>query len=520
MALKKFTRYAPRLLLLALAAGLWQGYARAQSQPRIAAASTDRTTTSARLPGEAKTDAVSSKKADEFGQRFKGSLFDREAVATQSSDAGKDEDEKGEDTTVFPHKQSGRFWVSGQVNVISQWHPSFRARYTGGNSLRPQAEHATSRVLTLYTGVQLAKHTEILFDLESAGGRGVSDALGLAGFTNLDVVRNPTLGSRPYMARLMIHQIIPLSGETTEATRGPLSLATELPVRRLEIRAGKFSIPDFFDLNSAGSDSHLQFMNWTVDNSGAYDYAADTRGYTYGVIVEFEDRSWGVRFGEALMPKVANGINLDLNLARARGENLEVEFRRDFLPGRAGVLRLLSYVNHANMGNYRQAVERFRAGLDTVPDITDHPRQTRVKRGFGLNFEQEVAKPIKIFGRLGWNDGRNESFAYTEVDNTAEFGAGLAGSLWRRKQDKAGAAFVTNGISHDHQLYLALGGMGFLLGDGALTYGREEIFECYYTLHVWRGVFGSFDLQHINNPGYNRDRGPVLVPALRLHVDF
>lgn len=262
MALKKFTRYAPRLFLLALAAGLWQSFARAQSPPRIVAVSTDRTTASARLPCEAKTDAVSSKKADEFGQRFKGSLFDREAVAVQPSDAGNDEDEKGEDTTVFPHKQSGRFWVSGQINVISQWHPSFRARYTGGNSLRPQAEHATSRVLTLYTGVRPAKHTEILFDLESAGGRGVSDALGLAGFTNLDVVRNPTLGSKPYMARLMIRQIIPLGGETEDATPGPLSLATELPVRRLEIRAGKFSMPDFFDVNTVGSDSHLQFMNW------------------------------------------------------------------------------------------------------------------------------------------------------------------------------------------------------------------------------------------------------------------
>src|SRR5216684_6684187 len=186
-----------------------------------------------------------------------------------NSEAKDDEDEKP--ATVFSHSSQSRFWISGQINTVFQWHPSFRAKYTSDNSLRPRAENATSRVLTLYTGVQLTKKTEVIFDLESAGGRGISDAFGLAGFTNLDVVRNPALGSKPYLARLMIHQIIPLSSETTEATRGPLSLATKLPVRRLEIRAGKFGMADFFDFNSIGTDSHLQFLNWTVDNNGAFD---------------------------------------------------------------------------------------------------------------------------------------------------------------------------------------------------------------------------------------------------------
>jgi len=334
------------------------------------------------------------------------------------------------------------------------------------------------------------------------------------------VVRNPTLGSKPYLARLMIHQIIPLSRETSDAARGPFSLATKLPVRRLEIRAGKLGMADFFDLNSVGSDSHLQFLNWTIDNNGAYDYAADTRGYTYGLIVEYEDRNWGARFAESLMPKVANGINLDLNLKRAGAENLEVEFRRNFLFGRPGIVRLLSFVNRANMGNYRRAIERYRARLDPLPDVTDHPLQVRRKYGFGVNFEQEVSKYVRLFGRYGWNDGHNESYAYTEVDNTMLFGGDLSGKRWKRKHDRVGAAFVTNGISGDHQSYLALGGKGFLLGDGRLTYGRENIFESYYTLHVWRGVFTSFDIQHIKNPGYNRDRGPIIVPALRLHLEF
>jgi high affinity Mn2+ porin len=291
-------------------------------------------------------------------------------------------------------------------------------------------------------------------------------------------------------------------------------------VRRLEIRAGKFGTADFFDVNSAGGDSHLQFLNWTVDNNGAYDYAADTRGYTYGVMVEYQDRNWGARFAESLMPKVANGINLDLNLKRAGAENLEVELRRNFLFGRPGVVRILAYLNRANMGNYRHAIERYRARLDPLPDVTAHPLQVRRKYGFAVNFEQEISKYIRLFGRYGWNDGHNESYAYTEVDNTVLFGGDLSGERWKRKHDKIGAAFVTNGISGDHRLYLALGGKGFLLGDGALTYGRENILEAYYTLHVWRGVFSSFDLQHITNPGYNRDRGPGLVPGLRVHLEF
>jgi len=442
-----------------------------------------------------------------------------QSESSQSSNDSQTADAQDE-STIFKHSQDSRWWVSGQINMILQWHPAFDAKYSGDNSLNPRGENATSRVLTLYTGFQLTKTTEILVDVESAGGRGISDALGLAGFTNLDVVRNPTLGSTPYLARAMLHQIIPLSSETTESERGQFSLATQLPVRRLEIRAGKLSTADFFDVNSAGSDSHLQFMNWTVDNNGAFDYAADTRGYTFGVLLEYQDRNWGLRFAECLMPKIANGIKLDWNLSRARGENLELEIRHSFVSKRAGVVRLLAYANHANMGSYREAIDVFKSGRGSVPDIEASRKQGRVKYGFGVNAEQEIAKGVTLFGRWGWNEGHHESFAYTEVDGTFELGVAFHGDRWRRNLDRAGAAFVANAISKDHRDYLALGGKGFLLGDGALTYGREKIFESYYTAHLWRGVFGSFDLQYITNPGYNRDRGPVVVPAIRMHIEF
>lgn len=423
-------------------------------------------------------------------------------------------------TTIFLHSESSRIYVAGQANFISQWHPRFASPYRGTNSLSPEPQDATSRVLTLFTGLQLTPTSELLFDVQETGGHGIGEALGLAGFTNLDVVRNPTIGAAPYVARLMWHHIVPLGRRKVAAQRSPLSLFTELPERRLEIRFGKFSLADFFDLNTYGSDSNLQFMNWTTDNAGTYDYAADTRGFTVGAILEYHQGRWAVRFAEVLMPKVANGIHLDASLSRARAENVEFEIRGSVLPARPGTLRLLSFVNHANMGDYRESIANFRAGLTPVPEIATHPLRTSVKYGFGLNFEQPLNDSLAIFGRWGWNEGRHESYAYTEVDQTFELGFGSDGKRWRRRLDRAGFVFVSNGISRDHQQYLALGGSGFLLGDGRLDYGREKILESFYTVHLWRGVFGSFDLQHINNPGYNRDRGPVLVPAIRLHLDL
>src|SRR5271155_3568587 len=432
------------------------------------------------------------------------------APPSADSDSGADDP-----LTVFPHSESSRYWISGQANFILQWHPSFPAAYSGPNSLNPHAENATSKLYTLYLGYEVTHTTEVFLDIESAQGHGISNALGLAGFANLDVVRNPSLSHDPYVARAMIRQIIPLSSDRIIAERGPLALATSLPARRLEFRFGKFSLTDFFDLNTWGTDSHLQFLNWTVDNNGAYDYAANTRGYTDGALLEYDDRWWSVRFAETLMPKVANGIHLDADVAHARAENLEAEARGKLFLHRAGTVRLLAYLNHADMGNYEEAIRNFENNPSTPPDIISTRRQGRHKYGFGLNFEQELTPLVGLFGRLGWSDGRNESFAYTEVDRTLQLGGFSKGNAWRRRNDRAGVAFVANGIVAAHQQYLALGGLGFLLGDGGLTYGPEKIVEGFYTAHVWRGFFASFDLQHVNNPGYNQDRGPVTVPTMR-----
>ncbi|HTA43652.1 MAG TPA: carbohydrate porin [Bryobacteraceae bacterium] len=420
------------------------------------------------------------------------------------------------DTTDW---RDDRYWLTIQANFIRQQQPSFPAKYSGPNSLSADAEHATSRVETLYSGFRITRNLEFLFDLESAGGDGLSHALGVAGFPNVDVVRNPTLGQSPYVSRVMLHYTLPLSDTMVESARSPLGLASRVPERRLEFHLGKMSTVDFFDLNSVGSDSHLQFMNWAAVNNGAYDYAADTRGYTYGLVIEYYDKLWALRYGELLMPTVANGITLDWNSARAGGQNLEFEIHPELLKHRQTVFRGLAFLNRANMGSYNQTNIQYLTGQAATPDITLSRRQGRIKYGFGLNAEQELTDTLRVFGRLGWNDGRNESFAYTEIDGTAEFGGDLRGKWWKRAKDKIGAAFVVNGISPGHREYLALGGLGFLLGDGGLSYSPEKIFETYYTAHLWRGISIAGDYQYIADPGYNSARGPADVASVRIHFE-
>jgi hypothetical protein len=418
--------------------------------------------------------------------------------------------------TLLPHSETTWWWLSGQVNFIGQANGSFTSPYSGPHSFRAVPDKALSRVTTLYTGARLPEGWQLIFDVESSGGQGLSDAFGLAGYTNLDVVRNPTLGAAPYIARAMVGKVIARSTDYVDVTPTALALAPRLPTRRVEIWGGKMSLVDFFDVNAAASDSHLQFTNWTVDNTGSYDYAAETRGYTYALVVEYISPRWSLRGAAALMPKVANGRALEWNLTKARSENLEMQF----LPTANLDIRMLAYLNHANMGSYTEAIDAFLAGETPTPMIDAHRQQTRIKPGVGGNVRYDVTSNVRLFARTGWNGGDSESFAYTEVNNTLVLGADIKGTRWQRPDDRAGVAFVSNGLSEPHRGYLRLGGLGFLLGDGTLRYGREEIVEGYYTAHLWRGIFVSAGAQFVTNPGYNRDRGPVFVRAARLHLDF
>ncbi len=423
---------------------------------------------------------------------------------------------------VFSHHLiADRIWISGQANFIFQAHGPFHSPYAGPNSFQSRLQtNALSRVLTLYTGIRFARWSEFIFNAEETGGKGISQALGIAAFTNLDVVRNPSLGQNVYAARYFIHQTFPLSADRVEQNPNPFYLQHSLPRKRIEFTMGKMGMVDFFDNNAVGSDSHLQFTNWAIDNNGAYDYAANTRGYTVAAILSYTGPGFEARFGEALVPTVANGIDLDANLRRARSENLELVFRPQLFQGLETRIRPLAYLNHANMGDYGQAINGYQQHGDKTPDITKYRHQGSLKQGFGLNLEQELPANFRAFLRTGWNEGHKESFAYTEINSTLALGADLAGNAWHRKEDRVGTAFETGGMSTQHRQYLALGGLGFILGDGRLRYGREAVSESYYTAHVISGLYLSVQLSYVNNPGYNRDRGPVVVPGVRAHMDF
>ncbi len=431
--------------------------------------------------------------------------------------------------TMFPHSDTSRYLVGGQANIIFQAHAPFHSLYEGTNSLLSRGEYKTSLIGTIYTAYELNKSpkyaTDGIFDVEAAGGRGMSEALGLAGFTNLDVVRNPNLGSAPYLARYEIHQVVGLSDNLVEVSRNSFSLQPALPDLRLEFWVGRMSLPDLIDLNPVGTDSHLQFMNWSVDNTGSWDYAANTRGYTDAIVSEFTDHDFTARYALAAMPTVANGDDLQYNFHRASGQNVELELRggpgtaHNYF-GRKGAVRLLGFVNHANMGDYRAQNILWLQGKTPTPEITAHPLQSTVKYGVGANFDQEVSNNARIWGQFGWNEGQHESYAYTEIDQTMAIGGDYAMTKFGRLNDKVGITFVTNAIKRDHQWYLQHGGLGFILGDGRLNYAREDTVEAYYNYHAWKGVYYAFDEQYIAHPGYNQDRGPVMVESVRMHVDF
>jgi high affinity Mn2+ porin len=250
-----------------------------------------------------------------------------------------------------------------------------------------------------------------------------------------------------------------------------------------------------------------------MDN-GAWDYAADTRGYTWGLMVELNQPDWSIRVASVLVPTVANGIDFDTNIGQARGDNLELEYRYA-LARRPGKARFVAYANRAHMGSYGESLT-----LSPIkPDITQ-TRDYRTKYGLGINLEQELTDELGLFSRLGWNDGTTETWAFTEIDRTVSLGAALRGVAWKRPDDVAGLALILNGLSGPHAAYLAAGGYGFIIGDGALSYALEEIVETYYSAQLLKQLSASLDFQWVNHPAYNEARGSVGIFAGRVHLEF
>lgn len=365
--------------------------------------------------------------------------------------------------------------------------------------------------------MRVTGHFDVLLDVEDVRGEGLSSVLGLAGFTDLDAQKTPTAGHQPhtYLSRILLHYVAPLGGKERMNNPSLLELAPRVPSRRLELYFGKFSLADFFDQNDYAGSDHSQFLNWTTDQNGAWDYAANTPGYTYGAYAELDEGTWSFRYAEALMSRVPNGLYLSLHLGDTRSENGEVDW--SYRPQSSGTVRVLGYVDEAPMGSFADALAAWREGRIPTPDTSAVRRTGRHEYGWGLNWQQGLPGGFGIFARAGWNNGKYESYEYTEVNNTAEGGVQMPGALWGRAGDHAGVAFVSNGISRSHQEYLAAGGLGFQLGDGGLSYGREQILETYYNFNLPIGLSVSPNIQFIENPGYNRARGPATVFGMRVN---
>jgi high affinity Mn2+ porin len=424
------------------------------------------------------------------------------------------EESKPSDASVTPE----RWNLFYQATSTGQYHGTFHSPYSGPFSLQDRMERDASLTTTLFFGLRLEKNTVLYFDPEIAGGRGFSGVDGLANSSNGELPRVASATPKPYVARLYISHDFALGNEMESVESEENQLAGQRPVNRYTVTAGRFTLTDFFDNNRYSHDPRSQFMGWAVMYNGAWDYPADVRGYTWGWVHEVHTRNWSFRYASAAMPRVANGLGFDRRLFRNRGDVFEIE-RRWEASKHPGVVRLMNYENHANAGTYAQALRQAEVS-GGAPDVTATRRNGTVKYGFGINAEQEITGGIGIFARLGWNDGKTESFAFTAIDRLATGGVSINGKRWDRPFDTVATEVTVAGISGVHALYLARGGHDFLIGDGRLQYGPETISESYYNARVLPWLFATLDLQLVTNPAYNQDRGPVWIPSLRLHVEL
>jgi hypothetical protein len=298
---------------------------------------------------------------------------------------------------------------------------------------------------------------------------------------------------------------------------GPNQFASAVTRRRLVVTLGNLSILDVFDPNDLTHDARTQFLNWALLTHGAFDYAADARGYTWGLAVEYDRDDWTFRAGRFVGPKQSNGLELDFNILAHYGDSIEIQHSHS-LGGRPGNVRVLGFRNYEHMGAFAEAMDyaTSNGGTPAVANV----RRDQSKYGFGIALDQAVSRDACVFLRGSWNDGRTETYSFTEIERSLVVGASSRGSLWRRANDALGVAWVLNGLSDQHRNYLRAGGLGFFIGDGQLNYRPEQIFEAYYSAATFRGLWLSLDFQHIANPAYNADRGPVSFFGVRLHLEI
>jgi high affinity Mn2+ porin len=476
-------------------------------------------------------------KSDKIGKEGNG---DDEAKKNKEPDAKKDQDkgvdkdakqnpddkekekdngdkDKEKDTAdKEKDKEPDHPWYSAhaQFTGVIQAHSNFNPPYTGPNSLLPNEPAAMSITSTLFLDTRLWEGGELIFNPEIAGGTGFSNSSGIAAFPNGEITRVGVVEPTPYIARLFLRQTLGLGGGQEDVEDAPNELAGKRDTNRFVVSIGKFSATDFFDDNKYSHDPRSQFLPWSLVYNGAWDYPANVRGYTYGFSAEYVSKWYTLTYGIFAEPAFANGAPLDPHFLKANGQAVEWEQRYQCCE-RKGTVRVMGYLNRANMGDYSEAL----AAMPVDPSVIA-TRSYRYKYGFGLSWDQELTKDLGIFGRLGWDDGHTETFAFTAVDRLAEIGLALKGRCWCRPDDVLGLAFLIEGLEGSHRNYLGAGGLDFNIGDGALRYGPEEVFEVYYNYQIIKGIFFGLDFQQLNHPAYNRDRGPVSIGTARFHIEF
>ena len=405
-----------------------------------------------------------------------------------------------------------------QTTYVWQEKLPFSAAYSGKNSLTTDREKSYSFTATAALGFRPWAGGELYFDPEAAQGVPLSNLAGLGGFTNGEIARTagPTLTF--YRARLFLRQTLSLGGDQEAVESDANQLAGMVDKHRLVLTAGNLSVLDIFDSNTYSHDPRTQFLNWSIMTHGAYDYAADARGYSWGVALEWYRDDWAIRAGRFIQPKEPNQQQLDPHIFQHYGDQIELEHSH-MLNSEPGKIRLLAYRNVAKMSRFQDALD-LAAQTGNLPSINDVRTGNQAKWGIGLNLEQALTPAVGIFARTMWADGKTETYSFTEIDNSMSGGVLIKGDGWKRSQDALGIALARNGLSREHRDYLAAGGLGFFIGDGRLNYHPETILETFYNLNIWQKSSLTADYQHIWNPAYNADRGPVDVVSARLHTEF
>ena len=411
--------------------------------------------------------------------------------------------------------KTNNFSIHAQTTIIQQFKPSFSVKYSGSNSLQTQQESKTSITSTLYAGAQLWQGASIFVNPEIAGGSGLSQALGVADATNGETFRIGDASPKIYLARLYYKQVFALSKQSNYQTSSSNQLAQLVPSKYVSITIGKIGIADYFDNNKYSHDPRTQFMCWALMSNGAWDYPANTRGYTPSIVAEYINPKHEWRYGFSLVPLTANGNGMNWNLAQANAQTLEYTHNYT-IQQQQGAIKILGFYTTANMGNYNQSI----ALNPSNPSIIDTRKIGNTKYGIGINVQQSISNNLGGFLRASYNDGNNETWAFTEIDHSLSAGLCLTGTHWKRQNDVIGLAYVSSGISKAHAAYLQAGGYGFMLGDGNLNYAWEHLTELYYNAEIVKNhtyLTGAYQL--LINPGYNHDRqGPVNVFSVRLHT--